>query len=87
MECKHCGFDFHYCGSCDSEYHLDEGYCSVKCWNSSKEYNEMKDNFLKFYNSLDNVQQNYFINEENPINNCSYEWELEKWIGDIKNEV
>lgn len=67
MTCKKCGKKFHYCGSCDSELCMSNGYCSDKCFESGQELREIKELIYNFLDRLDNDSINlfeYFIKEE-----------------------
>lgn len=52
MICKKCGKKFHYCSSCDPDIHHDLGYCDIKCYQSSDEYQRIYNNTFAFIQSL-----------------------------------
>lgn len=79
MNCKNCGKKYHYCTSCGPIDYCDEGYCSDKCWRGSKEYQNIKIDFLNFCRSLNKEQRQFFINyiSDGYIN---YNYESEEWL-------
>ena len=82
MKCKTCGYEQHYCGSCDSDIYLDEGYCNENCFRNSTEYKEEKEKFLVFWITLTEEQRRYILDEDRYVLMYSdmYEYEVDKWI-------
>lgn len=40
MICKYCGKKNHYCGGCDYDEYMSNGYCNKTCQQSDKPYKE-----------------------------------------------
>lgn len=57
MICRHCNEKSHYCSSCGSEGYLDEGYCSITCFEKSVITIEKKKSFLSVYNQITEEQK------------------------------
>lgn len=59
MQCKSCLQDLHYCGSCDYDFFLSNGYCSLECFKRSKEYANNIGIIRELWSSLDSNQQKF----------------------------
>jgi len=56
-QCKSCLAETYYCGSCDYDFISSQGYCSLKCFKNSKEYQNNITLLKSFYTSLNNDQK------------------------------
>jgi hypothetical protein len=57
MKCKECNTTLHYCGSCDFDEHLEEGYCSFTCYSKSDEWKIFTEKLKSFHQSLTHEQK------------------------------
>jgi len=83
--CKTCTKPFRITGEID--YYIDDillrGYCSEECFKKSGEYKKEKEDFLKFYKSLNTEQQEYLVDR---LSLYSGWWDLQKdfWLKELK---
>jgi len=88
MKCKNCQKEFHYCTSCDHDPCRSEGYCSDSCWETDKEYADIKKRALEFYESLMNDSQKQFFKDicEGEIGE-DYQYLILDWIEKYEKEL
>lgn len=88
-ECKTCKKLYHHCTGCCigglEEDVMWDGYCSIKCWNNSAEYEGNRSLYYSFLYSLSPIQ---LIRYEKIINEMGkYEYEFEDWIKEFKHQL
>ena len=81
VTCLKCGNKFHACSNCSLSYDYEYRYCNETCWENSDEYNNAKQTFLEFYNSLNQTQKELF--EKVKDFNMDNESEVNTWIEDL----
>jgi hypothetical protein len=56
-ECIKCRKKYHACGSCGLDFEWEYNYCSLECWETSKEYNAAA---VKINTILDHLPKVYW---------------------------
>ena len=82
--CKACEKEYHYCTTCDPELCCDNGFCSDRCMENSKEFLDAKEITKVFYKSLRPIQREMF----DKVMEYEYDfgYHFEDWIKELKEE-